>query len=76
MNNDMDYLISTLVGIYSAVGGLSSIVWIVSYVFTAIADRFHHDIQKNSFFFSDSLSGRQIPMTISIMPIIKNADRG
>ena len=37
MNNDMDYLISTLVGIYSAVGGLSSIVWIVSYVFTAIA---------------------------------------
>ena len=37
MYNDMDYLVSALLGIYSAIGGLSSVIWIVSYVFTAIA---------------------------------------
>ena len=32
--------------------------------------------QKNNFFFSDSLSGLQIPMTISVIPIMNRADNG
>lgn len=37
MGYEMDYLISTLLGVYSAVGGLSTVLWIVSYVFIGIA---------------------------------------